>query len=142
MTTLALNRVRDYEVNGADFFNDLPVIASDIVYEGAAVGENASGYSRPLVAGDPFQGFAVRQVDNSAGTAGAKKVHVRSRGLVKLPVSGVNTETQGNDGTAVYASDDDTFTLTVGSNSLIGRTHRFITSGYCIVAYEALSVQI
>lgn len=142
MTTLAADKVRDYEYSGEDLYNDLEVIASDIIYEGAAVGENASGYMRPLVAADSFTGFAVRTVDNSAGSAGDKRVRVRSKGLVKLPVSGVNTIANGNDGTPVYASDDDTFTLTASGNSLIGRTHRFITSGYAIVYFEAQSVQV
>lgn len=142
MATLAADKVRDYEYSGEDLFNDLEVIATDIIYEGAAVGENASGYMRPLEAADVFAGFAVRKVDNSTGAAGDKRVRVRAKGLVKLPVSGVNTIANGNDGTPVYASDDDTFTLTSSGNSLIGRTHRFIASGYAIVYFESTTVQV
>lgn len=141
MSTLAVDKVRDFEYSGEDLYNDLPIIATDIVYEGAAVGENGSGYYRPLVAGDPFGGFAVRKVDNAAGAAGDLQIRVRSKGLVKLPVTGFNSVAQ-QDGVPVYASDDDTFTTTAGSNTLIGRTHRFISSGVGIVYFEATSLQV
>src|SRR5574337_168915 len=67
MTTLAASKARDFILGD---HNDLPVIAADIIYEGAAVGENGAGYFRPLVAADPFAGFAQSTVDNSAGAAG------------------------------------------------------------------------
>lgn len=142
MSTLAADKSRLFEYSGEDLYNDLPIIADDIVYEGAAVGENGSGYYRPLVAADPFGGFAVRKTDNSGGgAAGAKQIRVRSKGLAKLPVTGFNTVAQ-QDGVPVYASDDDTFTTTAGSNTLIGRTHRFIESGVGIVYFEATSIQV
>jgi hypothetical protein len=37
----------------------------------------------------------------------------------------------------VYASDDGTFVLTAGSNTPIGRVHRFISSGVAIVSFAA-----
>src|SRR5687768_863678 len=65
MTTLAANKQRAYELGPR---NMLPVIAADIIYEGAAVGAVAgTGHARPLVAGDSFSGFAVAKADNSAG---------------------------------------------------------------------------
>lgn len=131
MTTLSANSGRDMATVGEI---DLPVIASDIIYEGAAVGENASGYMRPLVAGDPFVGFAVRKVDNSGGSAGDENVRLRQVGQVKLNITSLAiTDMQA----LVYASDDDTFTLTKGANSLIGRVVRFISTGVCIVAFDA-----
>jgi hypothetical protein len=69
MTTLAANKSRAFE--GGDR-NEIPVIATDIIYEGAAVGVvPASGHARPLAAGDRFAGFAEEQADNSAGGAAA-----------------------------------------------------------------------
>lgn len=131
MTTLVTNKPRTYEGEG---FNHLPVVAADIIYEGAAVGENGSGYARPLQAGDPFRGFAVDLVDNSDGGAGGKNVKVRERGLIELSVASVAI---GDVGKAVYASDDDTFVLTQGSNSRIGYVRRFVSTGVCIVAFAA-----
>ena len=45
MTTLSVDRSRNFELGD---YNDLPVIASDIIYEGAAVGSNGSNAHRPL----------------------------------------------------------------------------------------------
>jgi hypothetical protein len=132
MTTLAADKPREF------FLGDMaeyPVIASDVIYEGAAVGENASGYARPLVAQDPFLGFAQRTVDNSAGAAGAKTVVVKRRGVIKLPISGLAIT--ANDRPKVYASDDDTFTLTSTSNTLIGTVMQWIETGYAYVEFNA-----
>lgn len=136
MTTLAANAVRAYEIGD---INSLPVIATDIIYEGAAVGDNASGYARPLVAGDPFRGFALRKADNSAGAAGAVRVEVRSSGLVQLSIGSLAITDVGKD---VYASDDDTFTLTQSTNTRIGHVYRWVSTGVGIVAFSAQSSDI
>jgi hypothetical protein len=132
MTTLAANVNRNYELGD---YNAIPVIASDIVYKGAAVGDNGSGYARPLVAGDPFLGFADSQVDNAAGSAGDKAVSVLMRGSVVLSVTGATGV--GDVGEAVYASDDATFTMTASTNSYIGRIVRHISSTTVLVAFDA-----
>jgi hypothetical protein len=141
MATLANDQPRAYE--GAPFkANDLPVIAADIIYEGAAVGDNGSGYARPLVAADPFMGFAYRKADNSAGAAGDKNVTVYERGFVVLPVATVAGV--GDQGETVYASDDNTFTLVAGGNTAIGKVDRYIgtpSATYCLVYFEAKAVQ-
>lgn len=134
MTTLSINKPRDFVLGE---LQDLPVVASDIIYEGAAVGENGSGYFRPLVAADAFAGFAERQADNSAGAAGAINVRVKTRGRVILSVAGVTAVT--DEGSTVYASDDDTFTLTSTSNSAIGKIVRYISGTTVEVYFEASS---
>jgi hypothetical protein len=134
MTTLADNKPRAYETGE---FNDLPVIANDIIYEGAAVGENGAGYFRPLVAADNFAGFAVRKADNTGGAAGDKNVKVRQKGRIQLSVVGVTAVT--DEGSTVYASDDDTFTLTATGNSAIGKIIRYVTGTTVIVEFEAVS---
>lgn len=132
MTTLAVDTPRDYQLGEIE---EYPVIAADIIYEGAAVGENGSGYSRPLVAGDPFQGFCIEKVDNSTGSAGDKNVKVRARGRIVLPIASLAIT--ANDRPAVYASDDNTFTLTSTSNSLIGYVSRWISTGFAVVEFDA-----
>lgn len=134
MTTLAAAKPRDFSLGEIE---DYPVIASDIIYEGAAVGENGSGYARPLVAADPFLGFALETVDNSAGAAGAKTIKVRTRGRLQLTVGSLAIT--DNDRVAVYASDDDTFTKTSAGNSKIGWCSRFVSSGVGIVDFVATS---
>ena len=132
MTTLTADTPRDYQTGDIE---EYPVIASDIIYEGAAVGENASGYARPLVAGDVFLGFAEQQVNNSAGSAGDKTVRVVTRGRIKASVGSLAIT--DNDRVAVYMSDDNTFTKTSTSNSKIGYVSRFISSGVGIVDFFA-----
>lgn len=135
MTTLAADKVRIYYYAGDPIRQEYPVIAADILYRGGAIGENGSGYSRPLVAGDPFQGFAVAKADNAAGAAGDIRVTVESKGFVQLPISGLGIT--ANDRPAVYASDDDTFTLTNTSNSLIGYVDRWVSTGIAVVEFDA-----
>lgn len=132
MTTLSADKPRDYQLGEHE---EYPVVASDIIYEGAAVGENGSGYARPLQAGDVFLGFALETADNSAGSAGDIRVRVRTKGRIVLPISGLAIT--ANDRPAVYASDDDTFTLTATSNSLIGYLSRWIETGSGVVEFDA-----
>ena len=130
MTTLTTNTPRIYELGDR---NEYPMIASDIIYEGAAVGENGSGYARPLVAGDVFLGFAEAKADNSTGAAGAVNVRVIDKGKIKADISGLAIT--ANDHPAVYMSDDNTFTLTSTDNSLIGYVARWINTGVGIVEF-------
>lgn len=133
MTTLAANKLRDYQMGDKE---EYPVIAADIIYQGAAVGENGSGYARPLVAADPFLGFAEAKADNSGGAAGAITVNVKKRGNVILPISGLAIT--ANDHPIVYASDDDTFTLTSSGNTPIGRVSRWVSTGVAVVEFDSI----
>lgn len=133
MTTLAQDAPRNFMLGDIE---EYPVIAGDIIYMGAAVGENGSGYARPLQAGDPFLGFAEVRADNADGAAGDRTVRVYRRGRMRLEVAGANAIT-ANDGAPVYAADDDTFTLTANSNSLIGVVSRWISGTTCIVEFDA-----
>lgn len=131
MTTLSADTPRDYQVGDREAF---PVIASDIIYEGAAVGDNGSGYARPLEAGDPFLGFAIRKADNSSGSAGDINVEVHRAGAIVLAISSLAITDRGKD---VYASDDNTFTLTQGSNTRIGVVERWIETGKGVVRFTS-----
>lgn len=130
MTTLAVDTPRSFELGS---INEVPVIAADIIYEGAAVGDNGSGYARPLVAGDPFRGFAEARADNSVGAAGDKRVRVRRYGGVVLTIASIAVTDIGK---AVYASDDNTFTLTKGSNTQIGYVFAIDGTNLALVAYS------
>lgn len=131
MTTLAADKVRPFESGDR---NEFPVIASDIIYRGAAVGiVPSSGHARPLTSGDYFAGFAEAKADNSAGAAAAINVRVIHRGKVQLSVSNVAIT---NIGLPVYATDDDTFSLT-NTGVFIGFVHRFVSSGVAVVIFDA-----
>lgn len=135
MTTLAADVIRPRRWSGDPITSEYPVIAADIIYRGAAVGENGSGYARPLVAADPFLGFAEAKVDNAAGAAGDKTVFVLQKGFIDLPIAAVAIT--ANDRPAVYASDDNTFTLTATSNTLIGYVDRWISTGLAVVEFDS-----
>lgn len=133
MTTLAKDSPRTYELGDIQEYG---VIASDIIYEGAMVGLNGSGHARPLVADDPFAGFAIAKADNSTGAAAAINVRVQKRGAVKFSISGLAITDVGKD---VFASDDDVMTLTQGTNTRIGYVERFISTGVGVVAFQAVN---
>lgn len=131
MTTLGADKYRNFELGD---INDYPCVATDIVYEGAAAGDNGSGYARPLVAADPFVGFCLQQCDNSAGSAGDKNVRLRIHGEIELTVGSAALTDVGK---SVYASDDDTFTYTATGNSYIGRVVRYVSATRIVVAFDA-----
>lgn len=134
MTTLAANLPRAYEGGSR---NEFPVIATDIIYEGAAVGlVAASGHARPLVGGDRFAGFAEATADNAAGLAAAIRVRVVESGKIELPVTGaVITDV----GYPVYATDDNAFTFSPVGGSFVGFVKRFVSAGVVVVAFDALA---
>lgn len=131
MTTLAANTPRAKEIGD---INEIPVIASDIIYEGAAVGVvDASGHARPLTSVDRFAGFAEAKADNSAGAAAAINVRVYKKGEAQLSVSGAVITDIGQ---PVYATDDNTFVFLPTGAVFIGFVRRFVSSGVVVVAYD------
>lgn len=132
MTTLAVDDAKDYEIG---MHNDIPVIASDIIFEGAAVGVvPASGHARPLQALDRFAGFAQRKADNSAGVAAAIYVRTVRKGVIKLSVSGA-VITDINQ--PVYATDDNTFVFNPVGAVFIGFVKRWVSAGVVMVEFDA-----
>jgi len=131
MTTMAADAIRPFEIGA---INEIPVIASDIIYGHAAVGVvDGTGHARPLVGGDRFVGFCELRVDNSAGAAAAKRVRVVESGKIQLPVTGAVITDVGQ---AVYASDDDSFTFNPVGASFVGFVHRFVSAGVVIVKFD------
>ena len=134
MTTLAADTLREYELGDVE---EYPVVATDIIYQGAAVGENDAGYAQPLVATKAFLGFAESQADNSTGDAGDINVRVKTKGRIRLTVAGATAIT-ANDRPIVYALDDNSFTLTSTSATPIGYVSRWLASTDCIVEFDAV----
>lgn len=132
MTTLAADTPRVYEIGS---LNHIPVVASDIIYEGAAVGVvKASGHARPLTSADKFAGFCKQNADNSSGSAADINVEVIDEGEIKLSVSGaVITDLHQ----PVYATDDNTFVFLPTGGVFIGFVKRFVSSGVVIVEFDA-----
>lgn len=111
----------------------LPMAESLSAYRGSAIGLT-SGYARALVSGDAFQGFCRAKADNSTGAAGDVDAEVMALGEVQLTVTGC-TDSYWN-GSNVYATADDTFTLTAGG-SLIGKVNKWVSGSLAQVMFEA-----
>jgi hypothetical protein len=139
---LAAEKPRQFELGHDNFNNELPMVASDIIWAGAAVGElNNTGTYQPLGTGstvDKFAGFAVEKCDNSAGAAGDRKVRVCEQGRVQLGVTGVAAITDvGKD---VWMTDDNVFTLTYAAGAMwLGTIVRWVTGTTCVVDFRSYS---
>jgi hypothetical protein len=134
MTALATDANRVYELGD---INQVPVKASAIIYQGAAVGGHSSGYARPIANGDKFLGFADEKIDNSGGGDGIKTVRVRKRGAILLDISGVAL---GDIGKSVYATDDNTFTLSDTNAVYIGQISRIDSSDLALVEFDVAAL--
>lgn len=144
MAALAKDAVRVYSATPDPEFNHLPVIADDIIYEGAAVAVvKASGFARPATgntAVEDFAGFAVRKADNTDGANGDIEVQVRRKGEVTLTAL-AGSPTIDNWGEVVYASSDNDFSLSDGGSDLpIGKVSRFVSATDVKVYFQAVDV--
>lgn len=123
MSTLSVDRAV-IRVVGPE--NSIPIIASDIVFEGAMVGDNGAGYGRPLEAGDKFVGHSIKKVDNASGSAGDKNIQLLA-GRYRLVVALVGVITDVDQ--PVYASDDAVITFAAGDgNSYVGVISRYVSA--------------
>lgn len=141
MATLAADSKRDYDLSVTREEVDYNAVASDIIYEGAAC-TMASGADDigPLNTADVFVGFALRRTDNSSGAAGDKTVRVATKGVLRgLAVTSATANTAP--GTAVFASDDDTFTLASTGNLQIGTVRKGTGAGTADVRFEGAGVR-
>jgi hypothetical protein len=134
MATLAADKVRKFRNVSPAI--ELPCIATDILYRGSAAGDS-SGTMRPLTASDAFVGFVAATADNSTGAASAKNVSLFVEGEVLLAITGVSSE--DNLGVAVYATDDDTFTLTASGGVSIGKITEWVASTSAWVKFQGAS---
>ena len=134
---LSANQTRNY-VKRTDV-EALPVQASSIVYVGSAVSIDTGGEVGPLATGDAgFYGFALEKVDNSSGSAGDVNVEVVTAGKVELTITGLNDNDDIGD--KVYATDDNTFTLTASGAKAIGKVAQItsLTNNKAIVRFSSL----
>jgi hypothetical protein len=120
-------------------FTSLPCKSNVTIYEGSAVSEDSTnGTYNALAGGSTFVGFAHEQVINP--TSGSKRVKVRQKGIIRIPVTGAAGVT--DNGVTVYASDDGTFTLTSTTTvTAIGKVVQWITSTTCDVYFEGAIVR-
>lgn len=114
-----------------------PVGASAVIYKGALVSVRSDGYAYPSRSGtatDVFVGVAYETVDNSGGSAGAKKVRVLKSGTYIYNGSGF---TQASVGLPFYAQDDNTLTTTATNNQLVGYGVEYISATQLRIRIDA-----
>lgn len=120
---MALSADRDFQAKDG-VYHDLLATASTQFYKGAVVSiVSATGLCKPFIAssGDQYGGIAMEKKLTTA--AGGEKLTVRRRGIVRF--TGQSGFAQSAVGELVYASADDTLTLTSTNNLLIGRIVQF-----------------
>jgi hypothetical protein len=141
---------RRYQVDDLDFRTEYSVDAAATIYAGSLVGlDSATGGARQLVAGDDFIGIAVAKAVNVAngnypnlagtggilvGSFGATQVEVRTETILLLPLASVTGAVgYANIGNEVYATDGNTFTMTVaGGASQIGTVETYLNGNLYI----------
>ena len=121
---LAADTPRSYSNQGIE--NALPVQASSTIYAGSACSIDTGGEVGPLAAGEAgFVGFALKKADNSSGNAGDINARVLTKGEIELVITGLDDNDDIND--VVYATDDNTFTLTASGGVAIGRVSQIVS---------------
>lgn len=118
---MALSSNRELQFYASRELVDIPVDDNVNIYKGALAGINSStGYARPLTAGDDFAGVAYAQADNTVVGHSAGGITARLHQEIDIihTLTGVS---QTDIGSAAYASDDETLTLTATSNTRVGR---------------------
>lgn len=98
-----------------EYFVGAALLRDGTTYLPVAVTPTASGH---------FLGFAEEYKDNRTGspfggTAASTTVQIAMRGHVYLTVDSGGTWARSNTGATVYASDNDTFTLSAGTNNIL-----------------------
>lgn len=122
-------------------YGPLPLAAAAVIYEGTLVALVLSGtdagYVKPAALSTSIHqriiGVALETVDNSAGTAGAKKVRVGA-GLFKFNMgSTTNALTDSEIGARVYASDDNTVNRLAVAGRPFAGILRDVDGSYAVV---------
>lgn len=112
--------------------NSFPVAAATRIFLDALVGLNA-GVARPMQKGDKFVGLCLYEVDNRDGAAADLSVEVEVGAIAIVPVSGLTGQQDVQK--IVYASDDNTFTLTASDNVAVGVISRYESSTHAAVRF-------
>jgi hypothetical protein len=117
---MALTANRDVKFFASQELLDLPVRNNKLIYKGAFVGvDPTTGYVRPLIAGDAFAGLAYRQADNTGPNHANGAITARLHQQIDIVHLLVGV-TQDRLGSAVYATADDTLTLSASGASRVG----------------------
>ena len=116
---------RAYGSGVQPIFLSLHCTSNVTIYEGSLVAESTTaGTVKALTTADTvFWGIAHEKVVKASG--GSSRCTIRTQGIVRMPVTGASADT--NNGVSVYATDDNTLTLTSSTTfPKIGRVVRWV----------------
>lgn len=141
MTALAADRNTQSKIGGIQVY---PVDGGSVIYKGALVAVNASGYLIPAAdaAGAKVVGVADEKVDNSAGSDGTLNCRVVSGRAFKFAASSI---TQAMLGEMMYVVDDQTFDDGIGTNAVkAGRLVQFVstTEGWIHIPFGGIGLGV
>ena len=134
--SLAANAQKKEVVGDEETF---PVAAAAHPYQNSMCVLDNDGNAAALTAGGgKFIGHAVAEADNSSGAAAALNVTVKA-GRYRRQVT-LSSVAKGDEGRAVYASDDATLTLQPSSGAtyypVVGVVYRYVTTDTAIVEFR------
>jgi hypothetical protein len=115
-----------------------PVANGQTIFKGAAVTINSSGFLTNLATNGKFAGFALEDAVGNASNS--VQCQVLRKGAYWLPVTGATITS--NQGTLVYASDNNTFTTTASTNLLMGAVRKFNSAAEVLVEFDAFDRHI
>lgn len=148
MTALAADRKNDVVAGGSSRYRYGKVAAAVLLYKGAALCRNLTGYLAPgaNTAGFKMVGIAQERVDNSAGSAGAAEVKYLTGVSALFKNDGTNPVTQAHLHTVIWLQDDQTVRGTPGNGVAAGIAEEIMADGTVkvfidpmIAAFEAES---
>jgi hypothetical protein len=115
---MALAADRNTPMKDAELVS-VPVAANAVIYAGALVAANASGYAAPGSTATTltYLGRSEEKVDNTGGSNGAKSALVRRGKAFKWKNSSSDAVTQADLGKTCYIVDDETVAKTNGTSS-------------------------
>jgi hypothetical protein len=112
--------------------NECPVAATTQLFRGSCVFADAAGRATGTL-GPIFLGHAAAPADNRLGGAGAINVLLHAgRYRAQVALTGVALTDIGKE---VFASDNNTLTLTPGANTLVGRVMRYVDTNLAVVEF-------
>lgn len=119
-------------------FQDLPVADNVLIYEGALIEIDGSGYATPLSGTtNKFAGVAYRQADNTITGHTAGGINVKIDASIHRRKMAVTGASRANCGKPVYASDDGTLTMTgAAAAAPVGILVDYISTGVGVVLLQ------
>lgn len=133
---LSADKPLEYKAVGHRMETAQPVQASTTIYQGGALSRDSGGEVGPLAASETFVGFSADGADNSSGSAGDINAKVWAKGIALLTITGLDDNDDIGD--TVYATADDTFTLTASGGVSIGKVFEIesLSANQAWVAFE------